>query len=128
MKNPKEVQSERRRYVRLETPIAISYVLPDASTILHTSTKNVSADGIRLQTIDRSIKEADIITLNLHISGAVNPVHARGTVIWKKRISLEDGAPYDIGVEFTEIEEDNKNTFLKFLCDLMYAMAREPKR
>lgn len=128
MKRPKEVQSERRRYVRLESPITISYVLPDASTILHTSTKNVSADGIRIQTTDRSVKESDIIALNLHIPEAVNPVHAKGAVIWKKRISLEDGAPYDIGVEFTEIEEDNKNTFLKFLCDLMYAMAKEPKR
>lgn len=128
MKNKPDVRIERRRYVRLEAPITVSYVLPKADTILHTSTKNISADGIRLQTPERSIKEADIVSLILHIPRAVNPVHAKGTVIWKKRISLEDGAPYDIGIEFTEIEEDNKNTFLRFLCDLMYGITREQKR
>ena len=128
MKKQKGIQAERRRYVRLETPIAVSYVLPHADTILHTSTKNISADGIRLQTFDKSLKETDIIALNLHIPAAVNAVHAKGTVIWKKRISLEDGAPYDVGVEFTEIEEDNKNTFLRFLCDLMYAVEARSKK
>lgn len=126
MKKQQDIQVERRRYVRLEAPIVVSYILPKGDTVLHTSTKNISADGIRLQTLDRTIKESDVITLNLHIPKAVNPVHAKGTIIWKRRISLEDGAPYDIGVEFTEIEEDNKNTFLRFLCDLMYAIAKEP--
>lgn len=128
MKKPKDIQLERRRFVRLDTPIMVSYILPKADTILHTSTKNISADGMRLQTFEKSIKEADIITLNLHIPGAVNPVHAQGTVVWKKRISLEDGAPYDVGIEFSGIEEDNKNTFLRFLCDLMYTIAGDKKQ
>lgn len=127
MKRPSSIPGERRRYVRLETPITISYVLPDGDSILHTSTKNISADGLRFQTFDKSLSEADTVTLNLHIPEAVNPVHAKATVIWKKRISLEDGAPYDVGLEFTEIEEDNKNTFLRFLCDVMYALPKETK-
>lgn len=128
MKKHKDIQVERRRYVRLETPITISYVLPKGDNILHASTKNISADGLRFQTQDRSLKEADVVALNLHIPGAVNPVHAGGTVVWKKRISLEDGAPYDVGVEFSEVEEDNKNTFLRFLCDVMYAISKDTTR
>jgi hypothetical protein len=42
------------------------------------------------------------------IPEAPNPVHAKAKVIWKKKISLEDAAPFDCGLEFTEIEEDNK--------------------
>jgi len=128
MKKQKDIRAERRRYVRLETPITLSYIVPNGNTILHTSIKNISADGIRFQTFERTIKEADIIALNLHIPQAINPVHAKGAVIWKKRISLEDGAPYDIGVELSEIEEDNKNTFLRFLCDLMYTISKKPKK
>ena len=127
MKRPNAIPGERRRYVRLETPITISYVLPEGESILHTSTKNISADGMRFQTFDKALIEGDLVSLNLHIPEAVNPVHAKAAVIWKKRISLEDGAPYDVGLEFTEIEEDNKNTFLKFLCDIMYSLPREPK-
>ncbi|MBP7055955.1 MAG: PilZ domain-containing protein [Candidatus Omnitrophica bacterium] len=127
MKRPNAIPGERRRYVRLETPITISYVLPEGESILHTSTKNISADGMRFQTFDKALIEGDLVSLNLHIPEAVNPVHAKAAVIWKKRISLEDGAPYDVGLEFTEIEEDNKNTFLKFLCDIMYSLPRESK-
>lgn len=128
MKKPNTVPGERRRYVRLDAPITISYILPDSDNILHTSTKNISADGLRFQTFEKSLNEADIVALNLHIQDAVNPVHAKAAVIWKKRISLEDGAPYDVGLEFTEIEEDNKNTFLRFLCDIMYALPKESKQ
>ena len=46
-------------------------------------------------------------------------------MVWIKQLSLEDDAPYDIGIELTEIEEDNKNTFLKFLCDLIYNLSKE---
>ena len=118
---------ERRRYIRLQTPINISYILPESGKIYNTVAKNISADGLRLETMDKVIKEADTIELKLDISGAVNPVHAKGRVIWKGRISLEDGAPFDMGLEFTEIEEDNKNTFLKFLCDLIYNLPKESK-
>jgi len=52
-------------------------------------------------------------------------VHAKGKVIWIKQLSLEDDAARDVGIELIEIEEDNKNTFLKFLCDLIYNLPKE---
>ncbi len=118
---------ERRRYVRLDTPIDISYVVPKTGNTLNTNTKNISADGVRFETLDKSIKESDILELRMVIQDAPSPVHAKAKVIWKKKMSLEDAAAYDCGLEFTEIEEDNKNTFLKFLCDLIYAIKKESK-
>ena len=118
---------DRRRYVRLKVPINISYTIPETGNILDTSTKDVSADGIRFETTNKSIKESDILELKMVIQDAPNPVHAKAKVIWKKKMSLEDAAPYDCGLEFTEIEEDNKNTFLKFLCDLIYDIKKESK-
>ena len=64
-------------------------------------------------------------SIKLNFPNLPNPVHLYGKVIWSKRLSLEDGVPYDIGIEFTKVEEDNKNTFLKLLCDLIYAQARK---
>jgi c-di-GMP-binding flagellar brake protein YcgR len=118
---------ERRRYVRLQAPIAVSYTVPETGNVLSTNTKNISADGLRFETLNKSIKESDILELKMVIQDAPNPVHAKAKVIWKKKISLEDAAPFDCGLEFTEIEEDNKNTFLKFLCDLIYTIKKETK-
>ena len=127
MKKPKDDFIERRRYVRLATPIEISYTVPETGHVLSANAKNISADGIRFETLNKAIKESDILELKMVMQDAPNPVHAKAKVIWKKKITLEDAAPYDCGLEFTEIEDDNKNTFLKFLCDLIYAIKKEPK-
>lgn len=116
---------ERRRYVRLQVPISVAYVLPGNSNISLVTTKNISADGLRFQAHDKLLKESAIVELKLDIPGVINPIHAKGKIIWGKKISLEDSAPFDFGLEFVEIEEDNKNTFLKFLCDLIYSIPQE---
>ncbi|MBN2453506.1 MAG: PilZ domain-containing protein [Candidatus Omnitrophica bacterium] len=127
MSKTKESLIDRRRYVRLQTPLSISYQVPETGNVLNTGIKNISADGIRFETPNKLLKESDILEIKIAIPEAPNPVHARAKVIWKKKISLEDTAPYDCGLEFVEIEEDNKNTFLKFLCDLIYNIKKESK-
>lgn len=116
---------ERRRYIRLKTPIGLACTVPDTGSIYNAVTKDISADGLRFESDAKDIKVSDIVELKLEIPGTHNPVHAKGKIVWKKKMSLEDTAPYDIGVELTEIEEDNKNTFLKFLCDLLYNLQKE---
>jgi c-di-GMP-binding flagellar brake protein YcgR len=111
---------ERRKYIRLKTPVPVTYSIPDAGKVYSSVAKDISAEGLRFETREKDLKESCNIELKLSIHGASNPVHAKGRIVWKRQISLEDNAPYDVGVEFTEIEEDNKNTFLKFLCDLIY--------
>ena len=106
-------------------PVAFSYISADGSTVEQGVTKNMSAHGLRFETTDKALKEADFIEMKLTLPGAANPVHAKASVIWKKKLSLEDSSPFDTGVGFTEIEEDNKNTFLKNLCDLIYGISEE---
>ncbi len=116
---------ERRKYVRLLTPLGIAYNVPGSGNIRQAMTKNISADGLRFETTDTELKETTMIDIKLDIPTAPNPIHAKGRIVWRKRVSLEDGSPFDCGVEFIEIEEDNKNTFLKFLCDLIYDIEKE---
>lgn len=121
-----EIFVERRRYIRLDTPINFSYTVSGSDTIRKAVTKNISADGLRFEAREKGLKESDVIEIRLEIPGAVNPVHAKGRIMWKKKLSLEDGAPYNFGVELIEVEEDNKNTFLKFFCDFIYNISKEP--
>jgi len=123
----KEMLVERRKYIRLKTPVSVTYTVPNTDVVHNSVTKDISADGLRLETKTRGIEKGSVLELKLELYGANNPVHAKGKVVWIKQLSLEDGAPYDVGIELTEIEEDNKNTFLKFLCDLIYNLPKESK-
>ena len=116
---------EKRKYIRLKTPIPVAYTVSDTGNVYNSITKDISADGLRFDSKAKDLKEGSVVELKLEIYGASNPVHAKGSIVWKKQLSLEDNAPYDVGVEFTRIEEDNKNTFLKFLCDLLYNLPKE---
>ena len=115
---------ERRRYLRIETPLKIR-VIHKEKIIAETTTKNISPLGLRFETKDPSMEIDDPLEIQIEIPKALNPVHAKASVIWKNKTATEDSAPYDVGCEFTRIEEDNKNTFLKFFCDLLYEQARE---
>ena len=60
---------ERRRYVRLDAPIDVSYTVPETGNVLNTNIKNISADGLRFETPNKSIKESDIVELTGFQSG-----------------------------------------------------------
>ena len=115
---------ERRKYLRVGPPLAVRVIIGNNS-VHETQTKDISPLGLRVVAGENAININDEIELKLGIPEALSPVHAKAKVVWKKKLSTENGAPYDIGCEFTKIEEDNKNTFLKFLCDLIYNLPKE---
>jgi len=114
---------ERRKYIRLQVPVEMLYFAEGNPTRREVATKDLSCDGLRFLS-DEDFEKGSGIEINLIIPKASNPVHVQGKVAWAKRLSLEDSSPYEVGVEFTAIEEDNKNTFLKYLCDLIYDQTR----
>lgn len=111
----------------MSVPIDMSYAISGNNKIHNTATKDISADGLRFIIHDKVIKESDLVELKLNIPNIPSAIHAKGRVVWKKKLSLEDRAPFDVGIELNEIEEDNKNTFLKFLCDLIYNLPEDTK-
>ena len=110
---------ERRKYLRIEAPLQIRVITGDR-VIRDVITKDISPLGLRFETAGKNIEINSEIELRLEISGLSSPVHANAKVIWQRALSTEDNAPHDIGCEFTKVEEDNKNTFLKYFCDLLY--------
>ena len=121
----KKPPAERRKFIRLDAPIAIAYSLPQGDRVYRVVSKNISALGLRFQTTSSHLQESNMLDLTLELPNASNPVHARGKVIWIKKLTLEDSAPFDVGIAFEKIDEDNKNTFLKFLCDLIYNIPKK---
>ena len=113
---------ERRRFVRIDVPLRLLVEL--GGKIVEVQTKNISPVGIRFQIS----KELDIVTnlkLRLFIPILEKPIDLVAKIIWQSKISLEDNSPFDVGVEIIDICEENKNIFLKYLCDLLYSSTYE---
>lgn len=115
---------EKRRFIRLEVPVELKYIIKGDPRRKEVMTKDVSCEGLRFICNDE-IREGTALELNINIPNANNPVHINGKAVWVKKLSIEDGSPFEVGVEFMEIEEDNKNTFLKYLCDLIYNQTKK---
>ena len=110
---------ERRRYLRIEAPMGIRIITEDnrIDTML---VKNISPLGLRFES-DKELHTGETLDLRLILPDAKNPVHIQGKIVWQKPQKSAPGSGHDVGCEFQKIEEDNKNTFLKYLCDLIYS-------
>lgn len=114
---------ERRKFIRLEVPVEFKYIIEGNAVRKEVTTKDLSCDGLRFIS-EQGFNAGVPLELNLDIPSANNPVHINGKVVWAKKLSIEDNSSFEVGVEFVKIEEDNKNTFLKYLCDLIYSQTK----
>jgi len=114
----------RRKYIRVETPLPLR-IISKNDKVYKAMAKDMSPLGMRFEAESKDIEEGDEIELKIDIPKTASAIHGRAKVIWKKSRSGEEGAPYEIGCEFSRIEEDNKNTFLKYFCDLLYEKGKE---
>jgi len=110
---------ERRRYIRTETsvPMTIYIKQDDAAKAVNANTRNISASGSMLE-VGSKLPVGKEVRIEIDAPGSANPVHCRAKIVWAAPIP--NTGRYHCGIEFTNIEEDNKNTFLKFLCDVIY--------
>ena len=110
---------ERRKYLRIGAPLRVRAISKD-SNVCETQTKDISPLGLRFEVKGCGFDVDDSIEIKIELPKGLSAVHAKAKVAWKRKITTEDASSLDIGCEFTKIEEDNKNTFLKYFCDLLY--------
>ena len=108
---------ERRRFVRVETPLRV--IVKSGERTDEVVTKNISPVGMRFE-VGQKLDDAATLDMQLFLPSTSEPIDLVGRVVWQNKTSLEDKAPYDVGIEITHIQDANKNVFLKFLCDLLY--------
>jgi len=108
---------ERRRFVRLEVPIEMIFSRDDQEETL--VTKNISPVGFMIETKEEFDKEK-LLSFVFKVDPTGDSVIVKGKVIWQSKTSLEDGAPFDVGIDIVDINDEGKNGFLKYLCDLLY--------
>ena len=112
---------EKRRFIRFDISLKVNFIVQKKDLKLERTgiTRDISAGGLQLLT-EEKLESGNKLMLKVFIPGALNPAHLKGIVLWSKELSTSKGPSYGAGIEFGDVEEDNKNTFLRFLCDLMY--------
>jgi len=117
--NRKTGSKEKRNYIRTNVPIPILIYIQKKKEAEKITARawNISASGMMIET-DAKLAVGTEPDIDMNPPGSLNPIHCKGKIVWGSARNIGNGRNY--GVQFIYVEEDNKNTFLKFLCDLIY--------
>ena len=108
---------ERRRHVRVETPVLIQFPNPETMKTERSFTQDVSESGMRFPTaVKLAIGQELALTLELPFHDAT--MHATGEVIWIREVARLGAPQYDIGVRFRWIEDPDRQRLTRHLASL----------
>jgi c-di-GMP-binding flagellar brake protein YcgR len=113
---------ENRNYIRMDISVPLNIFICGGKNTDRISAQawNISASGMMIEAA-AELSVGLEARMDMTAPGTLNPVHCTGKIVWSG--SSSKPGKHNYGVEFVAIEEDNKNTFLKFLCDLIYKSA-----
>ena len=109
---------ERRRLVRLETPVEVSYaVLPEGSK-QRTAAKNVSGNGLCLST-EKPLPPGAQLQVGMKLPDREQPVNAVAEAVWSAASEVVDKTgrqrSVETGVRFTEIAPQDRDALAQFV-------------
>lgn len=105
------MSEERRRFLRVKKSFPLDFNLRGKSEVLKAVTFDISLGGIGFfSPIPLEIR--DIVHLRMTIPGYEDSMSIRGIARWKK--PFDDGRLF-VGIEFFNIEEEEKDLILKAL-------------
>ncbi|MFQ5681247.1 MAG: PilZ domain-containing protein [Candidatus Omnitrophota bacterium] len=110
---------ERRRFIRADTRFNVEYFLGGKSSSSQASgARNISQGGVCLMFNERIDKDTEI-GLKFYLPEFRSPVSCRGRVIWQNEVTENNRKFYQTGIEFTEIEEADKEKISKYIYVLL---------
>ena len=106
---------ERRRHIRVETPVLVEFPNPETMKTERSFTFNVSDTGLRFPTPVRLQVGQEIpLTLELPFHNAT--MHATGEILWVREISRLGAPQYEIGVRFHWMDDPDRQRLMRHLA------------
>jgi len=120
---------ERRGFVRLDINVKVRWErVRQKGEEKSEFTKNISGGGICLIT-EEKLNEGERLYLEIELpSGKL--IYARGKVVWVNEyeiIGVEIKKKYDVGIEFIEIKEEDRQEIGKYIFALLHEKDRYQK-
>jgi c-di-GMP-binding flagellar brake protein YcgR len=112
---------QRRGFARVDVEVPVSVSVDDVSPPLLVDSIDLSGSGARIQPAASDYLDLGrMVWLEISISGADEPIQARGTVLRE----LEDGSK---GVHFDYIPEHHRDRLVRFLFERQRLMRQAGK-
>lgn len=109
---------ERRRHIRVPTPVMIEFPDPATMKTERSFTQDVSDTGLRFPTgVKFEIGQEVPVTLQLPFNDAV--LHATGAIVWIREISRLGATQYEVGMAFRWIEDPDRQRLNHHLGSLL---------
>ncbi|MGB2629675.1 MAG: PilZ domain-containing protein [Candidatus Omnitrophota bacterium] len=92
--------------------------------VIDTYTENIGAGGICV-TLDRGYDLFEKVSLEIHLGGD-EPVHCSGAIVWVVKghpVHKWEKPMYDTGIEFVDINENDRERISRLVDELMKAEA-----
>jgi len=105
---------EKRRFIRANFPCKIVISTPSQHTIV-TNTENIGGGGIRV-IIDEKLDISSMVGLDIHLDKDL--IKSKARIVWVVKVedsSLDKPPRYDTGIEFYEMNEDDRKIINNFV-------------
>ena len=108
------MMQERRRHVRIDTPVLVEFPNPGTMKTERSFTADVSESGMCFPTpVKLQIGQQLPLTIELPFNNA--SMHATGEVLWIREVSRLGSPQYEIGVKFLWIEDPDRQQLVRHL-------------
>ncbi|MFH0877006.1 MAG: PilZ domain-containing protein [Candidatus Omnitrophota bacterium] len=111
---------ERRKFVRLGVNVKVNWQKPAPPPPIldqENLTKNISEGGICL-TANEKLNTGELLLLDIELPNR-RFIRAKGRVAWVHEFDIRaKGKRYDVGIEFLEIQPQDREEIKKFMFDL----------
>lgn len=108
---------ERRRYIRVETPVLVEFQDPQTHATERSFTQDVSEQGMRFPTTAK-LQIGQELTLSLELPFQEHTMRATAEVLWIREVSRLGAPQYDVGVRFRWLEDPDRQRLIRHLARL----------
>jgi hypothetical protein len=113
---------ERRRHIRIETPVLVEFPNPETMKTERSFTQDVSETGMRFPTTVK-LQLGQEIPLTLELPFQNSTMHATGEILWVRQVSRLGDPQYEVGVRFCWIEDPDRQRLTRHLASLFRGRA-----
>lgn len=112
---------ERRRYVRLDTRLKITYTIlnKEKTDAQNSEAKDISGGGICIF-LAEPLPSQTLLKLEISLLDDPPPITCVGKIIWVEEFSVIEGGRkeknrYEAGIAFTEIDPKDQDRIIKYV-------------
>ena len=118
---------EKRKFVRLESPIGITYrILTNPPIENQSVSKNISGGGIRVILKEKMLPDS-ALEVKINISENDTAVSALGEIVWQEEMVMGTDVCYETGIKFTKIAAEDRDKITHYIYKVLSKRIKNPE-